>query len=115
MTKTTLQTVASILNALNLTSKAEITARDAVNAEIAKGEAKAQANREMYGEAKEIVMAVISTEEPMTVAQIYEACKSDLPEGFSKSKVQYGVREYWADELVKHDNGKNAFTYTKRI
>ena len=114
MTKTTLLTVASILNALTLTSEADVAARDAINAEIAKGEAKAQANREMYGEAKEVVMAVISTEEPMTVAQIFEACKSDLPEGFSKSKVQYGVREYWADELVKHDNGKNAFTYTKK-
>lgn len=114
MTKTTLLTVAAILNTLTLTTEADVAARDAINAEIAKGEAKAQANREMYGEAKEVVMAAISTEEPMTVAQIYEACKSDLPEGFSKSKVQYGVREYWADELVKHDNGKNAFTYTKK-
>lgn len=114
MTKTTLLTVASVLNSLDTTDEAIIAARDAVNAEVAKGEAKAQANREMYSEAKEAVMAVISVEEPMTVAQIYEACKDDLPENFSKSKVQYGVREYWADELVKHDNGKNAFTYTKK-
>lgn len=114
MTKNTLQTVASVLNSLTTTDEAIIAARDAINAEIAKGEAKAQANREMYSEAKDVVMAILSTDEPMTVAQIYEACKDNLPETFSKSKVQYGIREYWADEIVKHDNGKNAFSYTKR-
>ena len=112
MTKTTLLTVAAILNALTLTSENEVAARDAVNAEIAKGEAKAQVNRDLYASAHEVVFGVIC-DTPMTVAEIYEACADELPEGFSKSKVQWGLSNQWKDEVVKHDNGKKPYTYTK--
>jgi transcriptional regulator len=112
MTKTTLLTVAAILNSLTLTSETDVAARDAVNAEVAKGEAKAQVNRDLYASAHEAVFAVIC-DTPMTVAEIYEACASELPEGFSKSKVQWGLTNQWRDEVVKHENGKKPYTYTK--
>lgn len=112
MTKTTLLTVASVLNSLTTSDEAVIAARDAVNAEIAKGEAKAQANRDLYATAHDAVFAVIC-DTPMTVAEIYEACADELPDGFSKSKVQWGLSNQWKDEVVKHDNGKKPYTYTK--
>lgn len=113
MTKNTLNALVTYLTKNPIAELADATAE--LVAERDKNEAKAQANRELYAEAKEIVMAVVSPSDPMTVAQIYEACKAELPEGFSKSKVQYAVREYWADELIRHDNGKGAYTYTKRM
>ena len=81
-------------------------------AELAKNEEKAQANRDAYATAHDVVMAHLS-DKGQAAAEIYEACKNELPEGFSKSKVQYGLNNYWAAEVVKHDNGKNPFTYTK--
>lgn len=112
MTKNTLRSLVAYLTKNPIAELADATVE--LVAEMEKNEAKARANREMYSEAKDIVMAVISTDEPMTVAQIYEACKNDLPETFSKSKVQYAVREYWADEIVKHENCKGPLMYTKR-
>ena len=112
MTKTTLMTVAETLNALTNPTEAQAAARDAVNAEIAKNEAKAQANRDLYDAAEEAVMGVLSAE-PMTVAEIYDACADDLPDGFSKSKVQWGLLNKWADKVTKIVNPKGANQYTK--
>lgn len=81
-------------------------------AELNKNEAKAQANRELYTTAHDIVMAHLSAE-PVTVADLYASCEGELPDNFSKSKVQYALSNYWADEVVKHDNGKKAFTYSR--
>lgn len=81
-------------------------------AELAKNEAKAQANRDLYAQAHDVVMAHL-TDTPVTVAELFAACESELPEGFSKSKIQYAVRELWSAEIVKHENGKKAFTYSR--
>ena len=81
-------------------------------AELAKNEAKAQANRDLYAAAHDVVMAHL-TDTPVTVADLFAACEDELPEGFSKSKIQYAVRELWASEVVKHENGKKAFTYSR--
>ena len=81
-------------------------------AELNKNEAKAQANRELYATAHDIVMAHLDAT-PVTVADLYASCEDELPDGFSKSKVQYALSNYWADEVVKHDNGKKAYTYSR--
>lgn len=81
-------------------------------AELNKNEAKAQANRELYATAHDVVMAHLNAT-PVTVAELYASCEDELPDNFSKSKVQYALSNYWADEVVKHDNGKKAFTYSR--
>jgi hypothetical protein len=53
-------------------------------------------------------MAVL-TETPVTLNDWYEACASELPEGFSKSKMQYAVRTYWTDEVVKIEGKVNKY------
>jgi hypothetical protein len=80
--------------------------------ELAKNEAKAQANREAYAAAHDIVMDAMD-DTPKTVAEIYDACADELPEGFSKSKIQYALLNYWNDEVVKVENPKGANTYRK--
>ena len=83
-----------------------------LQAELDKNAAKAQANRDLYATAHDVVMAHLDST-PVTVTDLFAACESELPEGFSKSKVQYALLNYWSDEVVKHDNGKKAFTYTR--
>jgi len=83
-----------------------------IAAELAKGEAKAQANRELYSEAHDVIMAHL-TDTPMTVADLVAACGDELPEGMSKSKVQYALLNYWNNEVVKIENAKGANQYKR--
>lgn len=83
-----------------------------IMAELAKGEAKAQANRELYSAAHDVVMACLN-DKPMTVAEIVEACGNELPEGMTKSKIQYAILNYWNNEIVKIENAKSANQYKR--
>ena len=105
-----MKSLVSYLNGETVTNIDEIKAE--LEAELAKGEAKAQANRDLYASAHDVVMNAI-TAEPQTVSEIYEACKDELPEGFSKSKVQYAILNYWTAEVVKVENPKGANQYRK--
>lgn len=84
-----------------------------VRAEYERTNAKTKAKMDAYAVAKPIVLGVI-TDNPMTVKDIYEACKNDLPDDFSSHKIQYALRTYWVDDVDKHDNGKNPFTYSAK-
>lgn len=110
MKKSTMKSLVSYLNGETVTNIDEIKAE--LEAELAKGEAKAQANRDFYASAHDVVMSAITTE-PQTVSEIYEACKDELPDGFSKSKVQYAILNYWNAEVVKVENPKGANQYRK--
>ena len=88
------------------------TLRDEVNAEWERVTAKRRANQDIYSMAKEVVFSVMSETRPMTVKEIFIACGDRLPEGFTPAKIQYAVLHYWNNEIVKHDNGKTAFSYT---
>lgn len=108
MKKTTMTTIANyIKNVPDLAAEyAELTA------ELAKGEAKAQANRSLYEAAHDVVMSHL-TMQPVTVAELVEACEAELPEGMTKSKIQYALLNYWTDEVVKIENPKSANQYRR--
>ena len=89
------------------------TLRAEVNAEWERVNAKAQANRTAYDEAKEIAFTILSSV-PKTVKEIFAAGGDRWPQGFTANKVQYALLHYWNDEVVKHDNGKSAYTYTRK-
>lgn len=106
MKKNSLRSLVAYLNGETVTNIDEIKAE--LEAELSKGEAKAQANRDLYATAHDVAMAVL-TEVPLSIAEWYAACESELPEGFSKSKLQYAAREYWSDELVKIEGKINQY------
>lgn len=81
-----------------------------IRAEYEKSAAKATAKMDTYEQAKPIVLSAIA-DAPLTVKDIFAACEGNLPDGFTTSKIQYGLLHYWADEVVKIDNGKSPFTY----
>lgn len=74
---------------------------------------KARGNAEKYEGAREVVLNALSPETPKTDLEIFEAVKDELPDGFSRSKLRYGLLNYWADSVKKIDNGKNPNTYLK--
>ena len=108
MKKNTMITIASyIKNVPELANEyAELAA------ELNKGAEKAAANRTLYATAHDVVFAKLS-DRPMTIADIWEVVKDEVPSGFTKSKLQYAMREYWSDEVVKIEGKVNE--YRKRV
>ena len=113
MKKNTMQTIVAFLAAQTELPANVAIAADEMRVELAKNEAKAQANRDAYAIARDAVMNAL-TDTPKSVAEIHAACADELPEGFSRSKVQYGLLNYWADEVVKVENPKGANTYRRK-
>ena len=109
MKKATMMKIADYIR--NIPELAEASAE--IDAELNKSVEKTNATRELYATAHDIVMGVMS-EVPATVADIFAKCEAELPEGFTKAKVQYALLNYWKDEVVKVDNSKRSpMTYRK--
>ena len=84
--------------------------KDEIVAELSKGEAKAQANRDLYEQAHDVVMnGLRMATEPVTIGELYDEIADELPEGFSKGKVQYAITRLWADEVVKTEGKTNSY------
>ena len=81
-----------------------------INAELSKDEAKAQANRELYAEAHDVIIGALPTDTPVTISELYDEIADSLPDGFSKGKVQYAVTRLWTSEVVKHEGKTNGYT-----
>ena len=107
MRKNTIETMISYLNGETVDTAA---LRDELTNELKRLNAKADANRAAYDLAHAVVLSVMS-EQPMTVKEIATACGDALPEGFSPSKIQYALLNYWSDEVVKIENAKSANQY----
>ena len=106
MKKATMNAIVSYINDNTVTELFPI--RDELVAELTKGEAKAQANRDLYAEAHDIVLGALSNT-PVTITELYEEIANDLPEGFSKGKVQYAVTRLWSDEITKVEGKVNGY------
>ena len=109
MKKATMQ---SIVNYIDTNAVAELAdVRAEIVAELAKGEAKAQANRDLYAEAHDVVITVMSKlTEPAPLTEIFAECENVLPEGMTKGKFQYAVTRLWTDEIVKTEGKVNTYS-----
>ena len=105
MKKTSLQSLVNYLTSVDALPEV----REEIEAELAKGEAKAQANRDMYAEATPIVLGALS-DTPVTIGELYDEIANDLPDGFTKGKVQYLVTRVLTDKVEKHEGKVNSYT-----
>ena len=81
-----------------------------IDKELARGADAKAATMAMYDEARDAVLNVLrGTYTPVTATEIYEACKGDLPEGFTRAKITYGLTHYWANDVVKIDGKVNTY------
>ena len=105
MKKSTLSAIYSALKDTDF--NAELLAE--IEKELNRGEAEKVKNAELYEQAKAIVLGALS-DKPVTISEIYDEVASELPEGFSKGKVQYAITRLWADEVVKTEGKVNTYS-----
>jgi hypothetical protein len=108
MKKVSLQSLVSFIDSIDAPQNIK-EIRDEIANELAKGAEKAQANRDLYAQAHDVVIGALSAT-PVTIGELYAEVENDLPEGFSKGKVQYAITRLWADEVVKHEGTVNTYT-----
>ena len=105
-------TKASMTAIFNALTNVDFEGKEAAMAELSKelhrGEAERAAKNALYEVAKDVVFNVLK-DAPMTVADIYEACKDELPHGFTKNQISYGLTHYWAGDVVKVSGKVNEY------
>ena len=111
MKKSTMNTIVNYINDNAVEALYEV--RDELIAELNKGKEKADANRALYDTAKDVVMDELSkTDAAVTIGELYDAVAENLPEGFTKGKLQYAVTRLWLGEGIVRVEGK-VNTYRK--
>ena len=109
MKKSSLLSLVSYINGEAVDNIEEIKAE--IEAVLSKGEAKAQANRELYAEAHDVIVDVMKKlTAPASVADIYAEAAPKLPDGMSKGKIQYAITRLWADEMDKFEGKVNTYS-----
>lgn len=99
MKKTSMEALVNYIDNHNLTDLFPI--KDELTAELSKGKAKADANRAVYAEIHDKVVAVLSTAtNPVTAQEIADET------GIARGKIVYGLTNYWDDEVVADKSGK---------
>ena len=82
-----------------------------IETELNRGAEKAQANRELYVSAHDVVIEALSkVTAPVTIGELYDEIANDLPEGMTKGKVQYAVTRLWVDEIAKTEGKVNTYS-----
>lgn len=80
-----------------------------IETELNRGEAEKAKKAEMYEQVKPFVFGVLS-DVPVTISEIYDEIADELPEGFTKGKIQYAITRLWADEVTKVEGKVNGYT-----
>ncbi len=109
MKKSTMKSLVSYIDTNAITELADVRAE--LVAELAKDEAKAQANRDLYAVAHDVVVnAMVGLTAPVTISELFDEVASELPDGFTKGKLQYAVTRLWVDEIVKTEGKVNTYS-----
>jgi len=108
MKNTTIKTIYAILTGANTDEAEKLAVIRELEDDLAKQAEKASAKLDTYETIHDVVMAHLG-DKPMTVAEIFAACESELPDGTTKNKVQYGLLNYWKDEVVKIEGKPNQY------
>ena len=103
MKKASMEAIVNYIDSHNLTELFPI--KDELTAELSKGKAKADANRAIYDQIHDAVIAALtSATAPVTAQELADET------GFAKGKIVYGLTNYWTDEVEKIEGKVNAYT-----
>ena len=106
MTKNTMNTILSLIANIDTPEANEV--RETLTAELNKGAERKAQTAELYEAVKPIVFGVL-TDTPATIAEIFDEIESELPDGFTKSKLQYAITRLWKDEIAKVEGKVNGY------
>lgn len=114
MKKATYEAIYATLSSVEFESKETIMAE--LYKEIHKGEETKAIKVALYEMAKPIVLEGLRVAgTPVTIAELYEEIKGDLPEGFTKAQVQYGISHYWTGEITKHEGKVMSYSLAEGV
>ena len=108
MKKAIMNTILSLIATID-TPEAEAV-RNELTAELAKDQARKDANAQTYELVKPLVFENLTADTPVTLAELWEAVKDDVPGDFTKGKLQHAMTRVWVDELEKHEGKVNSYT-----
>ena len=104
MRKNTMEKLVAYLNSVDSTDPEFLSMRDEIVGSFAKDAEKARENRELYDSAHDVVINFLKERgTPVTLADIMEG--AELPEGFTRGKLSYALRNYWND-ITTNPNGR---------
>ena len=108
MKKATMNTILSLIATIDTPEADEVRAE--LNAELNKGAEQKAENAKLYDTAKAVVFAELgTTDKAVTIGELFEAVEDNLPEGFTKGKLQYAMTRLWKDELVRVEGKVNTY------
>ena len=108
MKKATMQTIVNYINDNAIEALFEV--RDELTAELNKGAEEKAKNAELYEQAKAVVMDELGmTDKAVTISELFDAVEANLPDGFTKGKLQYAVTRLWKDEIVRIEGKVNTY------
>ena len=114
MKKSTYEAIYTALSSVEFESKETVMAE--LYKEIHKGEEAKAAKVAQYEATKPVVLEGLRVAgAPVTVAELYEEVKDDLPEGFTKAQVQYGISHYWTAEIIKHEGKTMSYSLAEGV
>ena len=108
MKKATMNTIVNYINDNAIEALYEV--RDELMAELNKGAEEKARNAELYDAAKAVVMGELgTTDKAVTIGELFDAVEENLPQGFTKGKLQYAVTRLWKDEIVRIEGKVNTY------
>ena len=108
MKKATMNSILSLIATID-TPEADAV-RSELKAELSKGEAVKAENAKLYESAKPVVMDELSkATEAVTISELYDAVESNLPQGFTKGKLQYAVTRLWTSDIARVEGKVNTY------
>lgn len=114
MKKSTYEVIYAALSSVEFESKETVMAE--LYKEIHKGEEAKAAKVAQYEAAKPIILEGLRVAgTPVTIAELYEEVKDDLPEGFTKAQVQYGISHYWTAEITKREGKTMSYSLAEGV
>ena len=108
MTKEIMNTIYATLNAVEFENKPAV--MEALEKELHRNDRVKAEKEAAYTTAKPVVLEALRIAgKPATVAEIFAECEKELPEGFTKNQVNYGLTHYWTEEVEKIDGKVNSY------
>lgn len=105
MKKATLETIRTALTNFGYANEDVLAELDA---ELNKGAAEKAARAAGYEAIHDLVVGSL-TGAPITCTELFESIEEELPEGMTRSKVQYALTHLWQDEIVKIAGKPNTY------
>ena len=107
MKNSTMNTIYATLNTLSFENKEEI--MQELYDEMHRNDRVKEQKANAYAQAWEVIKTTINDLGIPTLSEIWDCCKDNMPEGFTKSKVSYGLTHYWKDYVNKVEGKVNMY------